>query len=369
MADKKPTRKAADALPKKKFDIKSLKKSLNLTGSNKEKEITWIPLSEAFTKAVKLPGIARGFSSLFRGYSNTGKSTAIYEAVAGAQQVGDFPIIIETEGNWNWEHAKNIGVKFEEVVDESTGEIDYEGDFLLIRGTDLLERYANYDYTNSKEGSKALRKEPVVEDVARFIEDMLELQDNGDFDRDICFLWDSIGTLNCFKGTQSKTSNNMWTAGAMEASFKSFFNFKLPASRIQSSKYTNTFAAVQKVWLDNMNTVIKHKGGEAAYYGARLIFHFGGILTHSTTKLKATSKGNDFQFGIETRISCEKNQITGIEEKGKICSTPHGYVSPEDLDSYKKSHGDFFRKALNCEFGDDIQFITEEVTEAADTKE
>ena len=87
---------------KKSFDLGKFKKNNGMDIVVKEKELTWVPLSDAFHEALKIPGLARGYFTSFRGYSNTGKSTAIYEAVAGAQKVGDLPIIMETEGNWSW---------------------------------------------------------------------------------------------------------------------------------------------------------------------------------------------------------------------------------------------------------------------------
>ena len=140
MSNKKPERKK-DPIKKGQFDLSKFKKENGLGQTVKDKELTWIPLSDAFHEALKIPGVPRGFFTSFRGYSNTGKSTAIYETVAGCQKIGDLPVIIETEGNWNWEHAKNIGVQFEEVVDEETGEINYEGDFILVTSEDLLNKY------------------------------------------------------------------------------------------------------------------------------------------------------------------------------------------------------------------------------------
>ncbi len=54
-------------------------------------------------------------------------------------------------------------------------------------------------------------------------------------------------------------------------------------------------------------SVIKHKGGEFMYYNCRLNIHMGGTLTHGTTKLKATSLGQDFQYGVQAKIKCDKN--------------------------------------------------------------
>jgi hypothetical protein len=56
--------------------------------------------------------------------------------------------------------------------------------------------------------------------------------------------------------------------------FESILNFRIPDSRRLSSKYTNTFVAVQKIWL-RPNAVgqptIMHNG-EGFKYGVRMIF-------------------------------------------------------------------------------------------------
>lgn len=345
------------------FDLDSFLESESLNSAPKDKDLTWIPLSKAWHDALKLPGFPRGYLSLVRGYSNTGKSTAFYEAIAGAQKIGDFPIVIETEGNWNDDHARKVGVKYKEVVDETTGEITYKpDDFLLVKSKDLYNRYKNYNHQESKMMSKPTRGEPVIEDVSLFISHMIQKQEDGELNRDICFLWDSIGTLNCYKSACSNTSNNMWNAGAMGA-FQAIVNFKIPSSRDVESKFTNTFVCVQKVWLDSMNgTVIKHKGGEFMFFNARIIVHIGGILTHGTTKLKATALGHNFQYGTKAKIKCEKNHVTGIEREGEIASTPHGYVNPDELDEYKKANRQFIHEALNVDYSTPIDFTEEEGT-------
>lgn len=356
-------------ITKKSFDLNAFKKENGMDIVVKEKELTWIPMSDAYHEALKMPGLARGYFTSFRGYSNTGKSTAIYEAAAGAQKIGDLPVIMETEGNWSWEHFRNIGGQFEEVVDEETGEvIDYVGDFIFLNGDDLMKRYQNFDYGNGKEGNKPLRYEPIIEDIARFMTELLDLQEVGKLDRDLCFLWDSVGSLNGFQSVMSKSSNNQWNAGSMETAFKSLVNHRLPSSRRMGKPYTNTFAVVQKIWLDNMNTVIKHKGGEAFFYSPRVIVHFGGILTHSTVKLKATSGGETYQFGIETKVRCEKNQVNGIEEQGKLASTAHGYWNPKDIESYKREHKDYILAKLNTESAD-FTIEREKVEEEAETEQ
>lgn len=350
---KKPEKEKA-ITSKKTFDLDQFKKDEGLDNVIKDKDLQWIPLSPAFHDAVKVPGIAIGYFTSFRGYSNTGKSTAIYEGVVGCQKLGILPIIYETEGNWNWEHARNIGVEFEEVANEHGEIINYKGNFIFMQGPDLLKKYQNYDHQHTKMTTKPLRYEPVVEDISAHMNYILDMQQEEKLQRDVCFFWDSVGSINCFKGACSKTTNNQWTAGALATCFKSLINYRIPASRREDSKYSATFAIVQQIWLDNENKVVKHKGGEAFFYSPRMIFHFGGILTHSTEKLKATAGGEEYQFGIETRIRCEKNQVNGVEQKGKLASTPHGFWNPDKIDSYKEEHKEYIKKRLGSKYDDFI---------------
>lgn len=349
--------KTKTLIEKKEFDLDSYLESEGLNQTPQDKELSWIPLSKAWHDALKIPGFPRGYLSLVRGYTNTGKSTAFYEAIVGAQKIGDLPVVIETEGNWQVDHAKKIGVKFKEVVDKTTGEIKEVPDgFILIRSSDLYNKYKNYDHKECKMTTKPTRGEPVIEDVAMYINEMIQKQEEGLIPKNLCFLWDSIGTLNCYKSAVSNASNNMWNAGAMGI-FQAIVNFKIPSSRVIDAPYTNTFICVQKIWLDNMNgSVVKHKGGEFMYFNARIIAHLGGILTHGTTKLQAVALGHTFQYGTKVKIKCEKNHVTGIERSGEIASTPHGYVNPDELDDYKKTQRKFIHDALNVSYDTVLDF-------------
>lgn len=357
MAKRQLEKPTTDKIKKDVFDLKSFKNNNGLNNIIKKKELTWIPFSQPFHDALKIPGMPRGFFTSFRGFSNTGKSTAMYEAVVGCQRIGDLAVIMDTESNWNWEHARNIGVEYNEIYDPETGAvIDYEGDFIFMSSEDLYQRYKTVDYSNGKVGTKALRKTIVIEDIARFMEDCLDMQEEGILPRDLCFLWDSVGSIDGFKSVMSKASNNQWNAGSLEAAFKSLINHRIPSSQMEGKEYTNTFGVVQKIWLDNENKKIKHKGGEAFFYAPRIIIHYGGIMSHSTSKLDAEVTKNGvkytYKYGIETRVECEKNQVNGIEEKGKLASTPHGYWNPENLNEYKTLHKDFILSHLTKNYTD-----------------
>ena len=325
--------------PKKSFSLDDFKKKVGAEDVP-DKPLTWYRISPAIEKACGTPGFPRGFVSLARGYSNSGKSTAVAEAIVSAQKMGDFPIIVDTENNLGVERLERMG-------------FDWNGNYLYIDNEYLLENFGKVQDKN--------RREAAIEDLAKFIYFILDKQDEGELPFNILFAIDSIGTLNCIKTInaldKNSSDNNMWNSGSYEKSFMSLLNNTIPNSRKINKTYINSVVAVQKIWYDSMNKVVKHKGGETFYFGSRLIYHFGGIITHGTAKVIATSKGRDVQYGIESKINIAKNHIDGplggISMEGKIISTPHGFIYPEDIDEYKKKNILYFRNIFGSEITTD----------------
>jgi hypothetical protein len=354
---KKPEKKPIEQKP---FSNSEFKKSMGLGVQNvKDKEKTWIPFNKGFYDAIGVPGVPRGYVSQFRGFSDVGKSTGIYETIAGAQKLGDFIVIYDSEKSFDWDHAKKIGFQFTEVADEDGVVINYEGeDFIYLDGLDLLKMYECYDYKESKMKTTPLRFIPVVEDVARHMNFVLDAQARGELRRNITFVWDSIGSIGCFQGAMSSTNNNQWTAGALKRDFESILNYRIPASRREVSEFINTFVTVQKIWL-RPNAVgqptIMHNGGEGFKYGVRMLFHLGGKMGSSSKKLDAVSNGQSFNYGVKVEIECVKNHVNGIEKKGAIASTSHGFWNPDELNDYKKQYKDYINAQLGrnyAEIGD-----------------
>ena len=343
-AEKTPVnKKKRTPTVKKKFSLDNFKKDIG--GEDvPDKPLQWIMLSKAVEKATGLPGFAKGYVGLARGHTNTGKSTALCEAIVSAQKMGIFPVIIDTENN--------MGKKRLEVMG-----FDWDGNYLLIDNEYLLKKFGKVQDKD--------RNEAAIEDMAKFVFYILGLQEIGKLPFDLLFAIDSIGTLNCIQtiNAQEKdtSQNNMWNAGAYEKAFMSLLNSTIPNSRKIDKPYTNSLIAVQKIWIDNMNNgVIKHKGGETFFFGSRLIYQFGGAITHGTKKVTATSLKREIAYGIETKIGVAKNHIDGplggISMEGKIISVPHGLVYPEDLDQYKKKNILYFRKLFGTEINaEDIE--------------
>ena len=315
--------------PKKEFSLADYKKK---TGAVEvpDKPLQWIKCDEALEKATGLPGFAKGYVNLCRGYTNTGKSTAVCKAIVNAQKMGILPIIIDTENNLGKDRLTLMG-------------FDWEGDYLFIKNDFLLNTFGKKQDKDRVAAS--------IEDLARCIYFFLKEQEDGKLPFDILFAIDSIGTLKCNKSINAyeldDSDNNMWNAGAYEKNFMQLLNDTIPNSRKEDKEYTNTIIAVQKIWYDSMNKVVKHKGGETFFFGARLIYNFGGIITHGTKRITATSKKREIAYGIETKVNIAKNQIDGplggISMEGTIISAPHGFVYPDELDIYKKKNILYFR--------------------------
>ncbi len=318
---------------KKEFSLDDFKKREQLNDVA-DKPLKWIEISSAMKKATGLLGFPIGYVSLVRGFTNTGKSTALCEGIVSAQTNGILPIIIDTENNIGKDRLAKMG-------------FDWEGEHILINNEYLLD---NFGKVKDKD-----RKEAAIEDLADCIYYFLDKQETGELPRDLLFAIDSIGTLDCIRtinaAEKNSENNNMWNAGAFEKTFKYLLNNTIPSSRKENKPYTNTIVGVQKIWIDSMGQgVVKHKGGETFYYGSRLIYHFGGIASHGTKKVTAVSNKKKISYGIETKIGVEKNQVDdtigGISKLDEIISVPHGFIHKDGIDDYKKENINYFRKIL-----------------------
>lgn len=339
---------AVSAEIKSKFDLSNFKDKKGLSGNVKFKPQQWVPLSNAFQEVTSVPGIPTGHICLLRGHSDTGKTTALIEAAVNAQKAGILPVFIVTEMKWNWEHAMQMGLNVEEVFDEETGELtDYQGDFI----------YADRETIHT------------IEDVAGFILDLLDEQKKGNLPYDLMFLWDSIGSVPCELSVRSNKNNNEWNAGAMSTQFGNNVNQKITLSRKESSAYTNTLVAINKVWTAKPESPmgkpkLMNKGGFAMWFDATFVVTFGNIANAGTSKIKAIKDKKQVEFAKRTNLQIDKNHINGLTTRGKIIMTPHGFINDtdKDLKKYKDDHTKEWSKILG---GGDFDVVEEVYEEPA----
>ena len=340
---KKSLSEAVSKEIKSKFDLSSFKEKKGLKQNVKFKEQTWIPLSQAFQDVTSIPGIPQGHIVLLRGHSDTGKTTALLETAVSAQKRGILPVFIITEMKWNWEHAKQMGLQVDEVVDESTGEItNYEGEFI----------YADRETIHT------------IEDVAKFILDLIDEQKRGNLPYDLVFLWDSIGSVPCEMSVKSNKNNNEWNAGAMSTQFGNSVNQRITLSRKESSPYTNTLVCINKVWTLKAESPmgqpkLMNKGGYAMWFDSTFVVTFGNIMSAGTSKIKAIKDGKQVEFAKRVNIQIDKNHINGVTTRGKIVMTPHGFINDNDreLKDYKAQRAEEWKAILG---GGDFRVVEED---------
>ena len=340
---KKSLSEAVSKEIKSKFDLSAFKDKKGLKQNVKFKEQTWIPLSKAFQDVTSIPGIPQGHIVLLRGHSDTGKTTALLETAVSAQKRGILPVFIITEMKWNWEHAQQMGLQVDEVVDKETGEIvNYEGEFI----------YADRETIHT------------IEDVAKFILDLIDEQKRGNLPYDLVFLWDSIGSVPCEMSVKSNKNNNEWNAGAMSTQFGNSVNQRITLSRKESSAYTNTLVCINKVWTAKAESPmgkpkLMNKGGFAMWFDSTFVVTFGNISNAGTSKIKAIKDGKQVEFAKRVNLQIDKNHINGVTTRGRIVMTPHGFINDNDkeLKEYKNANAKAWKGILG---GGDFQIVEEE---------
>jgi len=368
---------------KKKSTIADLKSKMGLGvsvekgkiqgSSNADKPIDWLIMPKAFQEALKLPGFPQGYVSTVCGHSNTGKSTLINHAIVAAQRQGLIPVIYDTENNFDFKYAIDMGMVAEPVygdvqvekVDPVTGEvswvtenriIEYDGPFFYFNNAILIDRYGDKDYATGKTLAKK-RSKAIIEDIVYSINEFLEYQANGDIEQGLVFVWDSVGSVGGLKAYNSKVGNPMFDAGTISAAFQEIMDSSIPSSRKVSAKYTNTLILVNKVWLDATSNPVgppslEMKGGKSITYRSRLIILVGGQLKASVKRLSAISKGLTYNYAIQTKVKVLKNQLPSpfnVTYEGDFICTDIGIIgtSKEEQDEYKKNRAPELLKKLN----------------------
>lgn len=323
-------------LPKKEFNFNEMKAKLSTT--TKYKPDMFLSCGEAFLEASGLPGPAMGHINMLLGHSNAGKTSALIAAAVDAQKRGILPIFLVTEKKWSFDHCKLMGLNCEK--NEETGEWD---GFFVYRD--------DFNF---------------VEEVTTFINDCLEKQNKGEIPYDICFFWDSVGSVPCEMTWKGK-GGTQHTARVLAEKFNMGLNQKINNSRKETSKYTNGIVICNLPWValpDNPfgKPKIKPKGGEAIYQCSTLVFIFGNQANSGISKIDATSAGRRINFATKTKVTVDKNHINGLGyADSRLIITPHGFITDDDRDNkkalikYKEETKEYWAEKLG-----DNNFILEE---------
>lgn len=311
------------ALKKKEFSLETIKNKYST--STKYKPDLYYNCGEAFMEACGLPGPAAGAINMYLGHTNSSKTTALILTAADAQRKGHLPVFIITERKWSWPHAVELGVNAYQKEDGS-----WDGDFLFNDSFDYIEQATDY------------------------INELLDMQEQGTLPYNLVFLFDSIGSIPC-RMTYEGRGGKMANASVLADKIGMGIHSRITKSRKEEYPFYNTMVIVNQPWTDVDMTSpmsqpeIRAKGGEAIWLASSLVFLFGKQKKAGINHIDATKNGRKVSFAIRTRISILKNHITGLGYKdGKILAVHNGYISDtkESLDKYKKDYSDYWAQKL-----------------------
>ncbi|MFW6246739.1 MAG: hypothetical protein ACOC22_00990 [bacterium] len=350
--NKIPTnKKSRKPTPKKSFSLDDYKKNKNLDKTVKFKKRKWLPIknilgNSSFCDATGLKGIPANESIHLLGHTDTGKSTLLLEIAYSCQQNNVLPVFIITEMKFAWEHLKIMGIEYDEIINEETGEVSYEGNFLFIDRS----------------------KFDTIEQMGDRINEILDDQRDGKLPMDLCFLIDSIGTLQSDMSFTKNTSNNEWDAGAISRVFGKSLIPRINMCKKETYPHNNYFVVVTQVWVRKPEVYgampkIASKGGDTIPFNSTIQVMFGNITNSGTSKLKVKKNGKEVTYATRTKVAILKNHITGISLTTRLVATPHGFIpdSKGDVEAkkYFKENADSFLEILNTTDINSLEYTEE----------
>jgi hypothetical protein len=266
-----------------------------------------------------------GSINMYLGHSNTSKTTALVLTAVDAQKKGHLPVFIITEKKWSWKHSVELGLDAHQKDDGS-----WDGNFIFND---------SFDY---------------IEQATDFINQLIDMQEEGNLPYNLCFLFDSIGSVPCkmtFEGRGGKMAN----ASVLSDKIGMGIHSRITKTRKEEYPYINTLIFCNQPWVDTDMTnpmaqpEIKSKGGDAIWLASSLVFLFGKQKKAGINHIDATKNGRKVSFAIRTRISILKNHVNGLGYKdGKILAVHNGYIADtkESLDKYKKEYSEYWVEKL-----------------------
>lgn len=335
---------------KKEHSLNDFKKEYGYDKSVRFKPKRWLPIENVlgkrtFMEATGLNGLLANEVTQVYGHTDTGKSLLSGEVAYSCQKHNILPVFIITELKFSWDHLKIMGFEFDEVVDENTGEITYEGEFLYIDRSQFN----------------------TIEEMSNVIMRLLDHQKNRNLQRDLCFIIDSIGTIQSDLSESSSKQNNEWDAGAISRTFGKGVIPRINLCKKDNYPNDNWLLIINQVWVRKPDSPVGKpklatKGGDTIPFNSTIRIQFGNITNSGTSLLKVKKNNKEIVYATRTKIGVQKNHESGISLTTKLVATPHGFIEDSANDviakQYFKDHADMFLKILGGDIND-IEFTVE----------
>lgn len=310
----------------KKFDLDAYKKSIKVADTPLKKD-TFVTLEECVQAVIGMPGIPIGHITQAYGKSDTGKTSLAFHTAARAQQEGILPVVIVTEGKVDWGRAKQMG-------------FDRDG-FCIVE--------ENLEY---------------LEDVFQFMDRILADVEMGKLPQDTLIIWDSVGnTLSRDEVTVNKDGTTTKEATMMKAAKVITENMRILSHKVNNTRKVSyprsvgvlivNQAYMKPATFKGGQPVLTPYGGDAIWFRSSLVLKFSKI-----GKLTATVDKKKLGFGIESKITVDKNHVTPICNSGDFVITADAIIPNEKgaIEDYKETHKEQWG-------GAEIESINEETGE------
>lgn len=346
--------KRVKKINKPQINLDDLKEKLNL--ETKYKKQDWYYYPKCFQECLGIMGNPIGGVIQVMGLSDSGKTTDLITGMVACQERGDLPVIIITEEKFSFEYAERMGFQCEKVeqVDEETGEVieKWVGDFIYKSDFDYLEQ------------------------IYEFMHKILDLQESEDIPRNICFFWDSVGSIKCKMSFEGK-GGNMHDARVLSELHQGAFDKRIKASRRANFPYDRTMVIINQAYQSPPDSPmgqpkLKPKGGNAVYYTASMVRQWGGVKSSGTQDVTATIAGRKFVYAKVSRVKLLKFHAgAGISRTdGRLTLTPHGMIpfeknTKKSINEYKKANVDFFKEVFDDVDDFDINDVYTEIEETS----
>jgi len=210
-----------------------------------------------------------------------------------------------------------------------------------------------------------------IEQITDYVNELLNAQDKGELDYDLCFLWDSVGSVPCkmtFEGKGGKQHN----ASTLADKIGMGLNQRISGSRRMDRKHTNTLIIANQPWVELPDNPfgqpkIKAKGGESVWLNSTLVFLFGNQKNAGITKISIQKDGRKVKIATRTKVSVMKNHVNGLGyEDGRILVTAHDFMKGRDqtsekksVEEYKKSAAGYIEDRLGVKLDDTVEVVME----------
>lgn len=291
----------------KKFDLDAYKKSIKVADTPLKKD-NFVILDECLQAVIGMPGIPLGHITQVFGKSDSGKTSIMFHTAAQAQQQNILPVLVITEGKVDWDRAKQMGFDKDSAIVEE-----------------------NLEY---------------LEDVFKFIDKILADVEMGELPQDVLILWDSVGnTLSRDEVIINKDGTTEKKATMMKAAKVITENMRVLSHKVNNTRKISYPKSVglmivnqaymrPATFIGGQPSLVPY-GGDAIWFRSSLV-----LKTARTKKLTAKVNGSTIGFGIESKITVDKNHLTNVAHSGDFIITADSIIPNEEsaLKEYKDAN-------------------------------